>query len=117
MPNPSMAHESPHFVERKSDRQSDRSLGALDSVEPRQINTEHFLIEEQDGALCLVLRAGRDLPRDSQIRQEGLHIARAKRRRMELVVEIDKPLNPVDIGFLRADAVMLEANAIAYARE
>ena len=106
-----MAHESLHFVERKYDRQSDRSLGTLDSVEPWQINTEHFLIEEQDGALCLVLRICRHPS------GHGLHVARAKSRRMELVVEIDNPLNPVDIGFLRADAVMLEANAIPYARE
>src|SRR2546428_349089 len=78
-----MAHESLHFVERKYDRQSDRSLGAIDSVEPRHINTEHFLIEEQEDALCLVLPAGRDLPRASQIRQEGLHTALAKSRRSE----------------------------------
>ena len=51
---------------------------------------------------------GRHLSDDSEMRQEGLDLGRAERRRMTLAVEQHVASNPVGVGLLGADAVVLE---------
>ena len=52
--------------------------------------------EEEQGAEGLVLRAGRDVPGDGQVREELLHLGGTHLTRMAFVVEQDKLPIPFD---------------------
>jgi hypothetical protein len=46
-----------------------------------------------------------------EVSQEANHLVGAEILRMAIAVEADEASNPVDVGLLGADAVVLEANA------
>jgi hypothetical protein len=112
-----LAKQALHLVGRKYDGQSDRLLGAFNAVEPGQRGVQHLLVEEEDGALRLVLGRGCNLPWYGQIGQESFDVIGAEFRRMALAVKMDKSSNPVDIRVLGPNAVVLQAEAVADADE
>jgi hypothetical protein len=58
--------------------------------EPAQFNLQHMCVQEQEGIECLVLRAGRDAFRESQVRKKLLDFDRVQRARVPLVVKQDE---------------------------
>ena len=87
-----------------------RRLGALDMVEPRQLDREDFLVEEQQRALRLVLRAGGDVAHGGQMGEKRLDLARTHVGRVALAVKKDEAFNPVQIRLLGPQAVVLQAD-------
>jgi hypothetical protein len=112
-----LSQHAPDVARRKDDRQTGRPPGTLNTVEPWQLDAENLPVQEQDRALGLVLRGGRDVPLHGQARQERLDVDCAELRWMALVVKMDEASNPVHVGLLGADAVVLEAHALANARQ
>ena len=90
-------------------RQALWPLGANRALDASRLDLEHLLVKEEQGAEGLVLRRGRDLPFDSQVREEGVDLGRAHLPRMTLVVEEDEALDPSGVGVLGADAVVADA--------
>src|SRR5690606_37234767 len=91
--------------------------GALDIVEPRKLDAEHLLVEEQERALRLVLRRRGHAPLDRQRRQEGLDLACTESGRMAFAVEHDEAPDPVAVRLLGAKAVVLEPDPVTDAVE
>lgn len=105
------------FFAREDHRQALRRPGALDVFEPRQLDVEHLLVEEEQRALRLVLRRSGNVPRDRKMGQERFDFGRTGRRRVALVVEPDEASNPVDVRLLSAEAVVLQPNLVPHAGE
>ncbi len=80
----------------------------LHSLKPRQLDLQDNLVEEKQSSLGLILGGGRHLAFDGEMRQEGLDLGRAERRRMTLAVEQHVASNPVRVRLLGTDAVVLE---------
>ena len=101
----------------KNHGQPDWLPGALHPVQPGQLDGQHLLVEEQQRALGLVLRTGRDVAHRRQVRQERLHLPRAHPGRVPLAVKKDEAFNPVQIGLLGAQTVVLDPDLLAHALE
>ncbi len=99
------------------DGQEPGPLGPNDIVEPRQIDAEHLAIEEQQGAQGLVLGGGCHFVVNGERCQERGDVGRSHLSRVALVVEEDVSLDPVDVGLLRAAAVVSGADSIPHAVE
>jgi len=102
-----------HLLARQHDGQPRRPLGGLDPVEPRQLDLEHLLVEEEQGALRLVLGRGRHPPRHGKMGEEGFDLDLAQRARMALAVKEYEPAHPIRVGPLGADAIVLEPDSVA----
>lgn len=98
---------------REHRRQAARFLRPVHLVQPRQLDAEHFLVEEEDCRQGLVLRGRRDVALGGQSGEEGGHFRGAHLARMAQAMEVDEPLHPLRVGALRAQAVVPEANAPA----
>ena len=94
-------------------RQTLGCLGLLDIVQPGQLAPQHLPVEEQQGALGLVLRGCRRLPRHRQVGEKPFDFRRAQIARMFLAKMPNKSLNPIQICLFRAYAVVLEENLSA----
>jgi len=109
-----------HFGARQHHRQAPRRLRQGNTGKPGQLGSEHLPVHEQQRALRLILRGGGDIPRDGQARQKRLDLVGPECRRVPLVVEADEAFNPIDVGLLGADTVVLDAdlgaNAVEQAR-
>ena len=91
-----------HLLARQDHRQTRRHPGLLDAVEPRELDAEHLLVEEQQRALGLVLgRCGNPVAH-RQRGQERLDFRRAESGRVALAMENDEASNPVAIRLLRS---------------
>ena len=86
-------------------------------IEPRQFDGEHFLVQEKERALGLVLRAGGDVSHCGQMGEKRLDLAGAHLGRVALAVKMDEASNPVQIGLLGPQAVVFQADLEAYALE
>ena len=106
-----------HLFAREHDRHSRRRLRTLDVPEPRQVALEHVAVEEENRALCEILRRCCDLALNSEVRQECLDLRGPKRLRMPLAVEEDEAFNPVHVRLLGPDAVVPEPDLVAHAIE
>lgn len=79
-------------------------FGFFRCVYGRQTNwfkskSENLPVEKEYGVERLVLSRGRDLPLDGQRREEGFDFGLVDLEGVPLVVEEDKPPNPMDIRF------------------
>ena len=97
--------------------QAPRRLRPHDAIEPCKINRENLAIAEEQRALRLVLRRRRHIEIDGEVREKPLDVTGTEANGMATAVETDIPSNPVDVGLLGAEAVVLEADALADARE
>jgi hypothetical protein len=73
---------------------------------------EHVPVQEQEGAEGLVLGRGGHVLIDSQMGQKSLDLGSAHVGGMALVMEQDIACDPADVGLLRTDRVVLEADRI-----
>jgi len=95
-----------HLLHRKHRRQAHRAFRPRHAVEPAQIAPEHLFVEEQQRSERLPLSGCCDAAFRRQVRQEGGRLGFAKLSRVPLSVEINIALDPMNIGFLRAAAVI-----------
>ncbi len=56
----------------QNDRQTRRLFGSRDTVQPRQLNGQHLLVQKQDRRQRLILSRRRYLPDNSKMRQKRL---------------------------------------------
>jgi hypothetical protein len=87
-------------------RQAGGSLCAHETVEPWEVPSQHLPIEEEDRGQRLVPSGGGDLLGHRQRRKECRDLDLAERMGMSLAVEQDGSANPMDVGVLRAAAVV-----------
>ena len=114
------AHSTEDFgglFPREDNRQAARRLRPHDAIEPRKIDGEDLAIEEEERALGLVLRRCSHVEIDREMREKALDVAGPEFTGIATIVETDIPSNPVDVGLLGAQAVVLEADALADAHE
>jgi len=71
-----LVEQRANLAGRQHDRQAPVVLGADDLVEPRQLQSQRLLVEEEERRLGLVLRGRRDPPIGGQVREEGLDLGR-----------------------------------------
>lgn len=109
-----MSEQCRNFLSRQNDRQKAAALGAHKRVEPRQLQFEHFAIHKQQGRKRLVLGGGAQFPIYGKVCEKSLDMRCAQVARVSLVVKQDIAFNPVDIRFLGANGIMLEAQALPH---
>ena len=103
-----------HLLARQHHRQALRLLGADDLVEPGQIDIQHLAVKKQQGRQRLILRRRRHPPLHRKMSQKSLNLDRPHLARVALAVEEDEAFYPLKILCFGADAVMLDAQAIAH---
>ena len=79
-----------------------------------QLLAEDLAIEEEQRAEGLVLRGGGDVALDGQVGEERLDLRAAHIFGVALAVEQDEAPDPIDVGLLGADGVVLDANRVAH---
>ncbi len=84
--------------------------GAVDTVQPGQLNSENFPIKKQNRAQGLVVRGSRHLAVGGEMRQKRLDVAGPHVARVPHGPAIARPANeeanPVDVHLLSAEAVV-----------
>ena len=88
------------FLDRQHHRQALRSPGALQVVEPGQLDLEHGAVQEEQGGKRLVMRGRGDPPAVGEHRQIRLDLRRSHLARMPAAVKADEVAHPVDVGVL-----------------
>jgi hypothetical protein len=93
------------------------ACGPYHALELADITPEHVLIEKHNRIERLILRRGRHPPIDRKVCQKRLDFGSPHLVRMALLVKEDVPLDPMDIRFFCADAVVPDPNGLAKAIE
>lgn len=101
------------FLTRQHSRQTSRLLRPHHVIEPRQLDFQNLLVEEQQGSQCLPLSGGADITIARQTGQERLDLGLSHLVPVSLVMKQDEALDPVEIGHFGAQAVVLDADASA----
>lgn len=105
------------LLSEKDDRETLRTRGSHDVIEPRQRIVEHVAIEKYQRTESLSLRGRTDSPSNGQMGKEGIHVIRSHRRRVLFAVMQYVPADPADIRLLRAATVMTRTDRFAHAIE
>ena len=108
-----LTDDRPHFVTGEYDRQSHRSPGAHDIVEPRQILPKYFAVEEEQGAQRLILGGRGNVALDGQRAQILGQLRGTHPGRMTLPVKENVAPNPRDVGLLRPTTVVTGPHGLA----
>jgi hypothetical protein len=106
-----------HFELGQHYRQPHRALGSIQTVEPGQCMAQGVAIQEPKRCEGLILSGGRYMALRSKMVEKRSDFGRAHFRRVALAGEIDESLDPVDIGFFGATAVVSAAYRLAHAVE
>lgn len=80
---------------------------SLNIVQPGQLNPQYFPVQKQQARQRLVLRSRSHFPANRQIGQKRFHMLRPQVSRLPLAMKQNMAFNPIDIGPLGAQAVML----------
>lgn len=99
------------------DRNFRRSFHALDVIHEIQLSLEDLLVKKEQRRQRLVLGRGGDMVLHRQTRQEDADFPFAHLFRMAFCMEEDEAANPIDVGLLRSEAVVLDAQMPADAIE
>jgi hypothetical protein len=91
-----------------------RARGANHPVQVRAIGMEHLAVQEQDRVHGLVLRGCRHAAPDSEVREECLDRAVREFARVNLAVKRDEAPDPMQVGVLGADGIVLEPDPLAH---
>ena len=84
------------------------------SVKPRQLLAQHLLLKKPQRALRLILHRRRHITLAGEVAQEPLDMDRGQIRRLLLAKTNDVALNPIDIGLLGANGIVLDPDAVAH---
>ena len=102
------------FVACQHERLAHRSLRPFHPFQPSDLLFQDSLVEKEQRTESLVLGGRSDLTLSRQMGQEGAHLFLAQVARMPLSMEADESLDPIAIGVLRAEAIMLQAQPIVH---
>jgi hypothetical protein len=91
-----------------------RPLCALNAFDPRLVLFQYFAIKEEDGVQRLILRGRGDIAADGEVAEEGAQVIGAQLAGMALAMEEDVTANPLQIGLLGSDAVVLDTDDVAH---
>ncbi len=91
--------------------------GAINAIEPGQLNSEHFPVEKQNRAQCLIVGRRRHFAVCGEMRQKrlyftGAHVARVPHG-TAVARPADEEANPIDVHLLGAEAIVHVPNALA----
>lgn len=96
------------FGAREDDRQPGGAAHSLQARDEVKFAIEYLLIKEKQGAQGLVLSGGGDGSVDGQMIEEGANVLFAHFVRVAFAVEEDVAPDPIDVGLLGPNAVMLD---------
>jgi hypothetical protein len=111
-----MGENRASFGSRKDDGKLGRAANALD-VDKFELPIERLLVEEEQSAESLVLGGGRNVGINGEMSEECGDLWLAHLVGVAFSVEEDEAANPIDVGLLGADAVMLDPQVPADAIE
>ena len=94
-----------------------RQLRPLELREPRQRRAKRLLVEKEQRCQRLVLRRGSHVPIAREVIEERRYLFGTELGRMALAGKVDKPLDPMNVGFFGALAVVQPSNRVAHALE
>lgn len=83
-----------NFFGRQHYGQTLAGLRRLDIIQPGEIGPQHFLVEKQQSALCLILRGCGNPPLHREVGEKRFDLARAHFLRMSLAMEKDETSHP-----------------------
>ena len=78
-------------------------------------DTEDFLVEEQKGGKGLILSGSGDLLMGSEVGEEGFNLWCAHGGGVAEFGEADEAFVPIEVGFLGADGIAMQADGVAEA--
>jgi hypothetical protein len=93
-----MRQQACHLLARQHDRNAHARLGPDELLHPRQLDVQHFPVQEQDRAQRLLVRQRRHRTRIGQMTQEGLDLGCTHLARMPQAMMPDERADPVDMG-------------------
>jgi hypothetical protein len=91
-----------------------RALCALHALDPGQVLFQYFAIQEENGVQRLVLGRSGDIAADGEVSEERAEMLRAELAGMTFAMKEDVAANPVQIGLLGANAVVLDTDDVAH---
>lgn len=103
-----VGEDAPRLLAGEDDGDARGAPGPLNALDVGQLDLEDLAVEEEERAERLVLGRSGYLPVRREMREELADLIRAHLRGVALAVEEDEALDPVDVGALRADAIMPE---------
>jgi len=104
-----MRHHPRYFIDGQDNGQPLWPTGANDALDSVERLLQDVLVKEQDCRQSLILGRCRNMFLDGQMREKAVDIAFRKLAGMPVLVELDVPAHPVNVGFLRAAAVVPDA--------
>ena len=104
-----MREDRARFTGRQYDRQPGRACDALDIVDEIEFSLEHLLIEKQECCKSLILRRGRDMFFNCEMRKEFGNFAFAHFAWMTFAMEKDVAPNPIHVSLLGSDRIVFYA--------
>ena len=98
-------------------RQPLRAPGPDDVLQPRQLDLEHFLVQEKQRRQRLVLRRCRHVSIDRKVGQERFQFRPAQVPRVAHAIPVHVPADPVDVLLLGPIAVVKGPQYVAHLPE
>jgi hypothetical protein len=98
-------------------RESLGTLGRGEITEIQVFAPQHLLVEEDQCIECLVLGRGGNVAGHCQVVEEGDDLLITQVPGVTLAMKQDVALGPVQVGLLRADAVVLATYEVAHLAE
>lgn len=106
-----------HFGAGEDDRKPCRPPSPHEAVEPSELDSQYFAVEEEDRAQGLVLRRRADVPLDREMREERGDLRLSQLPWMAHPVEPDVAMDPSDVRLLGPGTVPVESDGRAHLRE
>ena len=100
--------QRPHLGPGQHHGQALGRAGLRHVIEPRQRDLKHFPVKKQKRTLGLILRRCRDIAGHRQMGEKRLHLDRPHVFWMLLAKMANKSFNPVKIGLLGTETVVLD---------
>src|SRR5690348_8199029 len=99
-------HNGRDILQAQYNRQESLNARTPDVLQPRQIETQDLVVEEQQGGKSLLVRGRGDLTRVGKPGKKRLDLRRPKLARVAQFVKSDEQANPVDVDVFGPRAVM-----------
>jgi hypothetical protein len=99
-----------HLIARKHDRKAVRALRMYQALEPRQVDPQHFTVQEQDRGKRLILGRCGDRHFDGEVVEEPSHFLGTEMCGVSLTAKQMKAPHPTQIRPLGAAAEVTQAH-------
>src|SRR4051794_18783504 len=101
------------LISRKNYGKTCRFARAFHRIQPTDFLFEHLLVKKEQRAQRLILSRGSDVAIASQGGQKSCYLRFSHLGGVTFAVEKNVSPDPIDVGLLGSDAVMLQANDVA----